>query len=194
MNLVAALAGLLALRAAKSAGARLFWWLFASVNAFVCAGYLIFSAVSGIGDWSENGVLNGVSHALSWRIAMALLGAAAYFFAALASARGVGALLGGTFGARWRARLIAWTAYFTGGVVSVLIGLLNPVGAFIVIASAAASSFGGVSGLLWLAELAPRNDREESFTVSRSWPLLLAALVLAAAYALLLGPTIVLRQ
>lgn len=194
MNLVAALASLLALPAAKSAGARLFWWLFASLNAFVCAGYLIFSGVSGFGDWGENGVLTGVPHALSWRIAVTLLGAVAYFLVALASARGIGALLGGTSAARWRARLIAWTAYFTGGVVSVLIGLLNPVGIFIVIASAAASSFGGKSGLLWLAELAPGNDREESFIVSRNWPLLLAAVVLAGAYALLLGPTIVLRQ
>jgi hypothetical protein len=191
MNLLAALAAWVILRGAKAEPWRLFWWLVFVINGLVWAGYFLFSGVFGIGDWGEGGALNNVTNSSPWRIALAVFGALTYLIVAYEAARQMGMLLGGTIARRKVARAIAWTAYFTGGIVSVLIGLMNPVGIFIVIASAAASSLGGTSGLLWLTYLMPRSEIEGTLRVPRSWGWIVVALATTAAYAWLLGPSLV---
>lgn len=184
INLLAALLAGIAFRVSTSAAARIFWWLAFTVNGLVWAGYFLFSGVTGIGDWGEQGVLAGVSDGGLSRIGLAVLGAAAYFMIAWISARAIGAFVD-----QRTARSIAWIAYFTGGIVCVLVGLLNPLGIFILIASAAASSFGGASGLLWLPSLAPKNTAS-GFALPRSWPWLVASVLVIATYAAVLGPTL----
>ena len=43
--------------------------------------------------------------------------------------------------------------YITGGILSCVAGLFNPVGMILVAISAAAASFGGTSGLAWMWQM-----------------------------------------
>ena len=194
MNLLSAIVAWIAFGATRTGGLRLVWWLVFAINGFVWAGYFLFSGVSGVGDWGDEGVLEGVAAVAPWRIGLAVIGGALYFLIARAAARMIGKLVGGSVAGRGAARAIAWTAYFTGGVISVLIGLMNPVGIFIVIASAAASSFGGASGLLWLARFTPQNGLAGTLALQRNWAVIVVAIIASAAYAYLLGPSIIFRH
>jgi hypothetical protein len=147
-----------------------------------------------LGIGGEGGVLQGIDPSWPWRIVLGVAGALLYLLVAREAARLLGRLLGGTESRRKDACAIAWTAYFTGGIVSVLIGLLNPVGIFIVIASAAASSLGGASGLLWLTFLIPPSEVEGALSVPRSWIWIVMGMAATAAYALVLGQSIVLAH
>jgi hypothetical protein len=187
VNLLVAIIAWIALGRAGTGVTRLFWWLAATINGFVWSGYFLFSGLTGVGDWGDRGVLQGVAPVIPWRIGLAIAGGVLYFAVARGSARLIVGVVGSS---RNDARAIAWTAYFTGGCISVLIGLMNPVGIFIVLVSAAASSFGGTSGLLWLVSLAARSDAAGALAVPRSWGWLAVAVAATAAYALLLGRSI----
>lgn len=187
VNLAVALIALVMLRMERGASADLFWWLLATVNAFQWAGYFAFSGLAGIGDWGSDGVLRGVDHALWWRLGEAVGGAGLYFGAGLLSARLLGSILGGTDERILLARRLSWTAYAVGGAMAVLIGLLNPVGIFIVLASAAASTLGGASGLMWLTGRMPRNGRAPALDPMNPRPWLIAGVLAAEVLAAGLG-------
>src|SRR5262249_41567811 len=125
VNLATALVSWIALSASRASITRLFWWLMFTIHGLQCSGYLLFSGISGIGDWGDKG--EGVLTALqpSWpgRVFLTVLGALLYMLVATESARLIGKFAGGTPAALAQARTIAWTAYFTGGLVSVLVGL-----------------------------------------------------------------------
>jgi len=164
----------------RGAGA-LFLWLMFALNAFTWAGYYLFSGVANVGDWSEEGVLNGLSFALPLRIAMAVVGGILYFLLG----RAAGQFMSHLVGNKTAGRRMAWTAYITGGVVALLIGLMNPVGIVIVIASSLASSLGGTSGLLWQHTFI--RSEPTHFALPRSWPWIAAGVIAAGAYAAVLG-------
>lgn len=75
------------------------------------------------------------------------------------------------------------------GSACLAVGILNPLGLYVLLASAIASSFGGASGLLWCARLA-RDDEAVTLSVGRNWLWIVGGVALVAAYALVLGPTI----
>lgn len=164
-----------------------FLWLFFAMNGFTWAGYFLFSGVANIGDWSTDGVLQGVANTGAIRIAMAVFGGLVYFLIGRAAGRLLGQLIGGE--SKKPGRRLAWTAYITQGVVAVLIGLLNPVGMLIVLISSAASSFGGGSGLMWLAQFI-RPEPDNGFALKRSWGWILTSAVAVAGYAAVLGPSL----
>ena len=73
-------------------------------------------------------------------------------------------------------------------------GALNPRGAILILISAAASTFGGTSGLMWDPDLLrkrtmiPFGPPTEPMPIERSWPLAIAAAAAAIAFMIVLGP------
>lgn len=197
VNLVVALLCLGLWRLARDTAStlRLFLWLAFTVNAFEWAGYFLYSGVTGVGDWGGDGVLAGVVHAPQARVVMVAVGAVCYYWWTTSrSARMLGAMLGGTPTARRTGQRVSAIAYAVGGVVAVLISLLNPLGSIIVLGSAAAASFGGTVGLLFVAFGMPRDSRAGGPSVVRNWAWVAAGAVAVVAYAAILGPSISFRK
>jgi hypothetical protein len=171
--------------------ARFFWWLLFAVSGFDWAGYYFFSGVSGIGDWGRDGVFAGVRGWAAWRIAIGLGGFLLYWAWAIVAMRRLAKLTGADEAGRRLARRLCWTSYFTIGCLAFAIGLMNPVGLFILLASAVASSFGGPSGLLWgpyyIRGGAPAAD---PIRIARSWGWIVVAVAIVLAEGLILGPTL----
>lgn len=179
-------------RRARADGWRLFWWLVWVSEAFVAAGYFCFSGVSGVGDLgvARGGGLAGVPMPILWRIGELAFGIAAYWLlirqasAALGSMIGAGELVSGS------RRRIAHGYYFASGVVAILVGLLNPVGIFVTIMSAAASSFGGLAGFISIGFARPAGAPSDCFRLARSWPVIIGGGAATALFAVVLGPSI----
>lgn len=193
MNLVTAILAAALARAtpASMPRARFFWWLLFAISGFDWAGYFLFSGASGIGDWGQDGVFSGVHGWSLWRILLAVGGGLLYWAWAIVAMRRLAKLTGADEAGRKLARRLSWTSYFTIGCIALAIGLMNPVGLFILLASAIASSFGGPSGLLW----GPNSIREgapaaQPLAITRSWSWIVVAVAVVLAEGLILGPTL----
>ena len=152
-NFIAGALGLVAFKATnpvRKPHISYFLWLFTTLNLLMGAGYFLFSGVGNIGDWAA--VASGTVSPFIWRPAMAVLGGALYFLLARRSGQWVGALVGSDDLSMRRSRLLSVPAYVAGGLLFCLSGLFNPVGPVLIAISAAAASFGGASGLLWLTQ------------------------------------------
>ena len=169
-----------------------FLWLMFCLNAFTWAGYFLFSGVSGVGDWGidKDAVLYGLDHQLMWRAVMAVFGGVTYFLLGRAAGGMMGRLIGGD-NVRQTARNLAWTAYFTGGILAILIGLMNPIGFIIVLVSSMASSLGGTSGFMWQHMFA-RPSPEAGFSLTRNWLWIVLGVIATGIYAVVFGPTLIL--
>ena len=193
MNLVTAIVAAAMKRAtpASMPRARFFWWLLFAVSGFDWAGYYFFSGASGIGDWGQDGVFAGVRGWELWRFLLAGGGGLLYWAWAIVAMRRLATMTGADEAGRKIARKLAWTSYFTIGCIAFAIGLMNPVGLFILLASAIASSFGGPSGLLWgpfyIRAGAPAAD---PLAITRSWGWIVIAVAMVLAEGLVLGPTL----
>jgi hypothetical protein len=188
--LLAAGAWLFARRARRqSGGARLFWWLFFSVNALQAAGYWLFSGVGNVGDWA--GVVGG---SVGWRVVRAVVGTAAYYGAIGLSVRWLSELVGPGPERIALARLFTLLPYVMGAVLYVSAGVFNPHGWRLVVISAAAASLGGTSALAWMYNLLRDPKRPTSsqpalqLEASKAW--LGAAGVVAVLFIAVLGPSI----
>ncbi len=169
VNLAFGVLGLIALHAMRRAGVglRLFLWVLTAFNLLLGTGYFLFSGVGGIGDWAE--WMKGLSPVWAWRVGFALLGAVSYVASAWLLALALAAILGLN---EARMRRMTWTMYFAGGLTACLAGVWNPMGWKLVLISAAASSLGGVSGLLWIPSIAApaARQRPEKVTASVAIP------------------------
>lgn len=194
VNLLVGLAALAAFRLIPTCkpGAKLFLWLFGADNGMTWAGYYLFSGASGIGDWggAQDAVFAGVKPVWMWRVPLTCCGAILYLSVLRVMARTLAGLVGGTEGGKRLGRAITVTAYVTGGLLAVLIGLLNPVGIAVTVASAAASSFGGTAGYLGLFRWLPLDGRIRTLVLRRNWAVIGAALCVASLYAVVLGPSV----
>jgi hypothetical protein len=198
--LASLLAGALAMaffgRASSSNTQRkYFLWHFATVNLMVAAGYLLFSGVSGIGDFGmdQYGLFYQAAPEWLFRAGLFVLGLAGYIGVILLSLRQMDTFIGGEGSERvGRAQALALTSYLTGAIVSVLIGLLNPYGIIIVLISSLSSSMGGTSGLAWMMQMLNRKKDTGMmpFALERSRAWIIASLAFILVYALVLGPTI----
>lgn len=146
-----AFAILKSLSATKKPHAYFFVWLIATINLLMGAGYFLFSGAGNVGDWAV--VANGLFQPAAWRPTFAILGLVLYFLMARLSSKALRPLVGDDNPSVGRARRIAILSYITGGTLYCVSALFNPLGPVIIAVSAAASSLGGTSGLLWLAEL-----------------------------------------
>jgi hypothetical protein len=175
---------------------RYFFWLLMTFNLLDAGGYFLFSGIGNFGDWAV--VIAGLQPPWAWRIALVALGTVTYFllFVPLCL-RELRPFLGKDKDAEirvWRARRLTVVPYLTGGVLSCVAGARNPVGAFLILVSAAASSFGGHSGLAWMWTLlyGPRIPSSElqmpEIELSAAW--IISATILAIVFILELGPGI----
>lgn len=182
------------LRSARTPSVRLFWWLMASVGLMTAFGYLLFSAVSGIGDLGtgDEGALKGVPMPWLWRVAMGAVGYWLYDRSVVWSMTALAGVVGGCEDRAARVRRTALVCYVAGAATCIAIGLFNPEGIVIVLTSAAAASLGGTSGFAW----GPYRTRigagdSDAVACPRSWSWMVASLVVVLAYAAVFGPTIV---
>jgi hypothetical protein len=171
---------------------RYFFWLLMTFNLLDAGGYFLFSGIGNIGDWAA--VVAGWQPAWAWRVGLTVVGAVTYFllFVPLCL-RELRPFLGRDAKIRVRrARQLTLVPYLTSGILSCAAGALNPVGPLLILISAAASSFGGHSGLAWMASLlyGPRFASSElqmpKIERSRGW--MVAAVILTIAFIGGLGP------
>lgn len=196
VNLAVGVLGLAMLRGMRRSGilARLFVWTFTAFNLLLGTGYFLFSGVGGIGDWAE--WMKGLSPGWAWRVGFALLGAVSYCASAWVLVRELAAIAGLNDA---RMRRMTWVIYFAGGLTACLAGVRNPMGWKLVLISAAASSFGGASGLLWIPSIAApaarkQQQKETAAVAIPGLPLLWAVTaVLLVEYVWWLGPGITFR-
>jgi hypothetical protein len=174
---------------------KYFFWICMTVNLFTGTGYFLFSGIGGIGDWGE--FIQGLGPQWLWRIGLTIFGAATYLLAARISLLELRPLIGSDKEQRYqRAVSLAATAYFAGGILMCIAGALNPKGMVLILISAAASTFGGTSGLLWTTQwlnrgtLIPYGPPAEPMPIHRSWPLIVAAVAIAIAFICVLGPSV----
>ena len=186
------LAGVVMHSVKRSAPWRYFLWLLMTFNLLDAGGYFLFSGIGGIGDWAA--VVAGWQPAWAWRMGLAALGIVTYFFLFVPLClRDLRPFLGGDIKIRVRrARQLALVAYLTSGILACVAGAVNPVGPLLILISAAASSFGGHSGLAWMWSLL-RNPRIPSTGLqmaeidrSRGW--IVTAVILAVGFIAGLGP------
>ncbi|HTX33540.1 MAG TPA: hypothetical protein VME43_00910 [Bryobacteraceae bacterium] len=171
---------------------KYFFWLSMTVNLLAAAGYFLFSGLSGFGDWAE--FVRGLSPQWAWRIAMTAFGTGAYLLSVWISLRELRPLIGSDRRRRYlRAVELSRAPYFAGGILACVAGSLNPAGWILVALSAAASTFGGTSGLLWMPEwlkggTIPLGSEREPAPIRRSWGWIVTAAVAACAFIAVLGP------
>jgi hypothetical protein len=193
-NLIAGLAFWAAARVARhSTRLRYFFWLSMTMNLYAGGGYFLFSGIGNIGDWAA--VIEGYQPAVLYRVLLTMLGVITYLGFMWISLREMQPFLGRDRDLRLRrARGLTLVPYFTGGILACIAGALNPVGPILIVISAAASSFGGASGLIWMDEwlkgsLIPMAEFQMP-PLKRSNAWLVGAAVLALAFIALLGPGI----
>jgi hypothetical protein len=171
---------------------KYFMWLSMTVNLFSAAGYFAFSGIGGFGDWAS--FIQGLGPQWTWRIGMTIFGAAAYMLLARFSLLELRPLIGSDKKKRFaRAVRLSKMPYFAGGILACVAGSLNPQGMILVALSAAASTFGGTSGLLWMmnwlnGDRIPLGSEPEPMPIRGSWPWIVTAFVLALAFVAVLGP------
>src|SRR5579863_2378407 len=134
------------LRRPKRYAPALFYFLLLLMagNLFSGTGYFLFSGVANFGDWAA--VIQGLQPHWMWRAALIVLGAGTYY----ASMMLVAAKLKEFYGVdrnTTRIRGLAWTPYFTDGILAGVAGLLNPAGVIYVVLSALPSTLGANAGL-----------------------------------------------
>jgi len=192
VNFVAGAIGLVALRATnpvRRPHLSYFLWLFTTLNLLMGAGYFLFSGVGNVGDWAD--VASGTVSPFIWRPAMTVLGGALYFFLARRSAQWLGALVGSDDRSMRRSRRLTVPAYVAGGLLFCVAGLFNPVGPVLIAISAAAASFGGASGLLWLTQFTRSSTRSgEPAELKRSYTWIVAGCIALGVFVGILGPGI----
>jgi hypothetical protein len=171
---------------------KYFAWLSMTVNLLTAAGYFAFSGIGGFGDWAM--FIQGLRPQWAWRAGMTVFGAVAYMLVVWLSLLELRPLIGSDKKQRFvRAVPLSKIPYFTGGILACGAGLLNPQGLILVALSAAASTFGGTSGLLWMinwlrGSRIPFGSEAEPMPIRRSWPWIATAGILALAFVVVLGP------
>lgn len=174
---------------------KYFCWIAMTVNLFTATGYFLFSGIGGIGDWGA--FIQGLGSQWIWRVALTTVGAVTYYLAVRLSLLELRPLIGSHPEQRLqRAVRLSTIPYFAGGILMCVSGALNPRGMILILISAAASTFGGTSGLMWDTQLLrnettiPYGPPAEPMPIARSWTLIAAACVIAIAFIAILGPSI----
>ncbi|MEO7277443.1 MAG: hypothetical protein ABIW33_05420 [Sphingomicrobium sp.] len=192
VNALLSVIAFIAWRRSRSDRARLVLWLVWVSEAFVAAGYLCFSGVTGFGDLATGTAgqgLGAVPMPIVWRVGEFLLGAAVYALVIIRAIKALATMIGNGPDTRPVRQLIAHGYYATVGAAAVLVGLLNPVGVVVTIMSAAASSFGGLAGMISIGFATRPEPGPKDFVVGRSWLVFALGAATLLTFALVLGPS-----
>ena len=163
-------------------------------NGLVFAGYLAVPTLFGFGDWFD--FMQGLSPEWLWRTALIGTGVILYFGAAYIGVHEF-EFMQSRIASERRGR--AWTLnlipYLSGGIALCISGLFNPVGPELILISAAAASFGGASGLIWMsawsAGKAPdANTPQAPVSIKRNWWWIMAGMIAVIFLIFVLGPGI----
>lgn len=117
-----------------------------------------------------------------------VVGVLVYILLVRAGIRALNDMLGSGAQTRPARRRIAHSFYLASGLGAALVGLLNPVGWFITIMSAAASSLGGLAGFISVGFAARGPDAPKVFVIQRSWTVIAVGALTLLIFALILGP------
>jgi hypothetical protein len=197
VNLAAGILLWLLLRRPRfSPATRFFLWALMAQN-LLDTGYLMYSGFSNYGDWAQ--VIAGMQPGWAWRSALVLGGLAIYLFVAYAmvAPTALRCFFGNAPADSARLHRLFWTPYFAAGAISVIAGAFNPIGAQLIALSAAASSFGGASALLWLPGVlhnrtakSPEDAANIGWTgpvIRRSWPWIAVSAIASLVFVFVLG-------
>lgn len=176
----------------RSPRLHFFCWLSMTVNLLTATGYFLFSGIGGFGDWAE--FIRGLGPQWLLRLVLTLLGAVGYAAAVRLSLLELRPLIGSDQERRvTRAVRLMQTPYYTGGILACIAGAFNPVGWYLVALSAAAATFGGTSGLVWMhnwlrnPQRIPLGSEPEPAPIQRSWSWIVAAALVAVVFISILG-------
>lgn len=123
---------------------RYFLWLFSAINLLMGFGYLLFSGVTGIGDWII--VADGFAPLIVVRLGLTLIGVVLYFTVTpKLLAFEFGYFLDNTRPLKPQIQRLTKFPYVIGGATFLIAGLLNPYGLKYILISAVAASFGGTA-------------------------------------------------
>jgi len=197
MNVVAGLLSLWLFHRSRTFGAmRYFLWLSASTNLLNGTGYLFFSGLLGIGDWSV--VIAGLTPRALWRVLLALAGAALYVGVVRLSARTMASLVrAGDVDRRDVSRLV-FPAYVAGGLLLVAASALNRIDPSLILTSGLSSGFGAMAGLAMVPRLVEAGTGGAEAGGAAARPLgfnavwAVAAALIALVFIAILGPGVTL--
>jgi hypothetical protein len=170
---------------------RYFLWLSMTINLLQGAGYFLYSGVSGIGDWAA--FINGLEPGWVWQLGLIVTGAVGYLLVVWFALLQMRPLVGSDRTQRARNAIgLTVLPYLAGGIQSCIAGLFNPVGMVMVAISAAAASFGGTSGLAWMAQIyhgnrIPPGRTTGPISIGRSSMWIGAGAVVAVLFVVVLG-------
>ena len=168
-----------------------FLGLFGVTNLFNGTGYLIFSGLLNVGDWTV--VVAGAEPAWLWRTLLSLLGILLYGLVILSAARQIVSLVQRGRISRYEPARILLPAYVAGGLLFVLGSALNPIGPSLILNSGVSSGFGAMAGLVFLPTLVEKQTSQvhsagQTLPFSLGW--CVAWAVTALFFIGLLGPGI----
>ncbi len=108
----------------RKSAAYYFVWLLGTLGFMAATGYLLFSGITGIGDFGtdRDGIFYQASPAWLWQIGLTIVGLVSYYLTVRIAVRKIDQHIGGIGRPRIRyARHLALTSYLTGAVVSIAI-------------------------------------------------------------------------
>ena len=195
-NLAAALLFWIALRQWKTTSVRWRYCLLLGVafNLLDGTGYFLFSGLTDFGDWAR--VIAGLPPHWLWRVALVVLGIAAYYGAALLVGTGLVRYVGIPRNELARLRKLTLVPYFSSVVLASAAGSLNPIGIALLWQSALPATAGGHSGLVWLIYAIPHGvvPERRSQAIARDYVWIAVALLLSMLFVFVLGRGITLHR
>jgi hypothetical protein len=178
-------------RRTRFSASEFFLWLFGSINLLVGAGYPLYSALLGYGDWEV--VMRGLSPAWLWRLGLGLVGAAAYAVAIRFSALLLTQSVRRNLAARAGISGPVLVAYVAGGVLLVAAAAFNPVSVSLILLSGLSGGFAAMAGLIAVPGIVEaRTDGSETGDglVEQSMGWIAAGLAIGILFLAVLGPGI----
>lgn len=193
-NLIFALLGWLGLRRfrARPVHLRLFFWLLMAFSLFWAFGYLIFSGVTGQGDWMA--LIQVTRFLIPGRILFFIAGIFLYRLSVRLVARELRSILP-VHSAITKARLsrLIWLSYLSGGLIACAGAVLDPRGPIEILKSGALTGFGTAIGLFYVARIFSRTPDQQPVPdapVFRHLAWILAASAASLYFIAILGPGI----
>lgn len=132
-------------RLARFSATGYFFWLFGSLNLLNGSGYPLYSAVLGSGDWDV--VVRGLQPPWIWRVALGMVGAAAYVGVVMLSAKELTRAVERNLVSRGQIARLVFSAYVAGGALLLGAATFNPISPSLILVSGLSSGFAAMAGL-----------------------------------------------
>jgi len=168
-----------------------FFWLFGSLNLLNGSGYPLYSAVLGSGDWEV--VVRGLQPTWAWRIALGIVGAAAYVGVVILSAKGFARAVERNLVAGAEISRLVFPAYVAGGALLLVAAAFNPISPRLILVSGLSSGFAAMAGLTFVPRMVENRTvgiGAGKGVVSQNPGWVLAGLVVGTFFVAIVGPGI----